>query len=207
MRLPVLLSLFIIASAGSATAQNAYLKLGQQALWAGDFRAAIRHLERACLADSTNSDAQWMLGYSYYHSENYKKSIAAYSRVIAVKPADASAYYYRARAKSYMAKDIQLNSVEKEKCLLGAISDFTKALLIKPSDFKIYQNRGIAYRDYGTFKLQANTKAYDKGRGISALKASIADLEKALNEDPSRADLESLLELSKEKLATAQGHH
>jgi tetratricopeptide (TPR) repeat protein len=106
-----------------------------------------------------------------------------------------------------MAKDIQLNSVEKEKCLLGAISDFTKALLIKPSDFKIYQNRGIAYRDYGTFKLQANTKAYDKGRGISALKASIADLEKALNEDPSRADLESLLELSKEKLATAQGHH
>lgn len=206
MRLPVILSLFIITSVGTATAQNAYIKLGQQALWAGNFRAAIQHLEKACLVDSTNSDALWMLGYSYYHSENYKKSITAYSKVIAVKPADASAYYYRGRAKSYMAKDISLNYAEKEKCLMGAISDFTKALLIKPNDFKIFQNRGIAYRDYAVFKLTPG-KAYDKGRGISSLKASIGDLEKALNDDPSRADLESLLELSKEKLATAVGHH
>src|SRR6202051_5350338 len=105
MKLSVIFAFLLFTSLETASAQNAYVKLGQQALMDGDFKAAVTQLEKACLIDSTNANALWMLGYSYYHSENYRKSIAAYTRVISLKPADASAYYYRARAKSYFAKE------------------------------------------------------------------------------------------------------
>src|SRR5882724_1013128 len=132
MKVPVILSFLIISTFNSAFAQNAYFKMGQQAFFDGDFKSAVSHLERSCIIDSTNASALWMLGYSYYHSENYKKSIQAYNRVIAIKPADGSAYYYRARAKSYLAKDNQLTDADREKNLLGAIVDFTKAIAIDP---------------------------------------------------------------------------
>ena len=172
----------------------------------GDFKVAIQRLERACVIDSTNADALWMLGYSYYHSANYKKSISTYTRVVTIKPTDATSYYYRARAKSYMAKDNALSAQERDKYLYGAIVDFTKAVTLEP-DTKYYQNRGIAYREYGVFKLdQTSRSTYDKVRGINALKASIGDLEKVLNDNPTRADIASLLDISKEKLATVVGH-
>src|ERR1700760_3678107 len=158
MRLSVILSFLVLSSFSTVYGQNAYFKRGQQAFFDGDFKTAVNHLEKSCVIDSTNASALWMLGYSYYHSENYKKSITAYTRVIAIKPADGSAYYYRARAKSYLAKDSQLTDADKEKYLLGAIVDFTKAIAIDPNDtesnVKFYQNRGIAYREYGEFKLQ-----------------------------------------------------
>lgn len=207
MRLSVILLALAITSVKSSFAQNAYVKLGQQALMEGDFKVAVQRLERACVIDSTNADALWMLGYSYYHSDNYKKSVSAYSRVIAIKPADKSAYYYRARAKSYLGKDNTLSFQDREKYLLGAIVDFTKAINIDQSEIRYYQNRGIAYREYGIFKLDASGKTYDKNRGINSLRASIADLEKVLNDDPSRSDIASQLDISKEKLATALGHH
>ncbi|MDB5153675.1 MAG: tetratricopeptide repeat protein [Mucilaginibacter sp.] len=175
----------------------------------GDFKSAVSHLERSCIIDSTNASALWMLGYSYYHSENYRKSIQAYNRAIAIKPADGSAYYYRARAKSYLAKDSQLTDADKEKCLLGAIVDFTKAITIDPgntqNNIKFYQNRAIAYREYGEFKLQTNTHFYDKNRGINSLKASITDFEKVLTDNPNRQDIISLMESAKSKLAGAMG--
>jgi tetratricopeptide (TPR) repeat protein len=211
MKVSVILSFLIISSIKTVVAQNAYFKLGQQAFFDGDFKTAVNHLERSCVIDSTNASALWMLGYSYYHSENYKKSIAAYTRVIAIKPADGSAYYYRARAKSYLAKDSQLSDADKEKYLLGAIVDFTKAIAIDPNDtqnnIKFYQNRGIAYREYGEFKLQTNSRFYDKNRGLNSLKASITDLQKVLSDSPNRQDIISLIELSKEKLGIAAGRH
>ncbi|MCJ8210126.1 tetratricopeptide repeat protein [Mucilaginibacter sp. RS28] len=207
MRLQVLFLGIAIASAHASYAQNAYVKLGQQALMEGDFKVAIQRLEKACVIDSTNADALWMLGYSYYHSNSYKKSISTYNKVIAVKPADATAYYYRARAKTYLGRDNSLTFQDKEKYLLGAIVDFTKAIALEPADFKYYQNRGIAYREYAVFKLDQSTKAFDKNRGINALRASIGDLEKVLNDNPTRADIASQLSLSKEKLATVEGHH
>lgn len=205
MKLSVIISLLIISSLDTAHAQNAYVKLGQQAFMDGDFKSAIQQLERACMVDSSDANALWMLGYSYYHSDDYKKSIAAYTKVISIKPTDASAYYYRARAKSYLGKDNTLPAADKEKYLLGAIFDFTKAIEINPdpNDYKLYQNRGIAYCDYGVFKLQANSHFYDKNRGINSLKASIADLERVLNFDPSRSDISSLIDFSKEQLASA----
>ncbi len=174
----------------------------------GNFKTAVAQLEKACLIDSTNANAYWMLGYSYYHSENYHKSIAAYTKAIYINPVDATAYYYRARSKSYLGKDTYLSPDEREKYLLGAIFDLTKAIAIDPSEqTKCYQNRGIAYREYAMFKLQPNSRNYDKARGISSLKASIADLAKVLNDNPGRSDISSLLDVSKEKLAAVTGRH
>lgn len=183
--------------------------MGEQALMDGNFKAAVKQLEKACLVDSSNANAQWMLGYSYYHSQNYKKSIIAYNKVIAIKPADASAYYYRARAKSFLGRDNQVPDADKEKFLLGAIHDLTKAIAVSadPNDPKLFQNRGIAYREYGIFKLQHATQQNDKSRGLNSLRASVADLEKVLTNNPDRSDISMLIDLSKEKLASALGHH
>jgi tetratricopeptide (TPR) repeat protein len=203
--------MMVLSSYQLANGQNAYFKMGQQAFYDGDFKSAVSHLERSCIIDSTNASALWMLGYSYYHAENYKKSIAAYNRVVSLKPADASAYYYRARAKSYYAKDSQLSDADREKYLLGAIVDFTKAISIDPNDdennTKCYQNRGIAYREYAEFKLQPNTKFYDKVRGINSLKASMADLQKVLTDNPGRQDITAQIELTRQKLADAAAVH
>lgn len=209
MKLSVIISFLIVSSSlENASGQNAYVKLGQQALLEGDFKVAVAQLEKACLIDSTNANALWMLGYSYYHSENYKKSVAAYTKEIAINPTDASAYYYRARAKSYLGKDNQLSAADREKYLLGAIFDLTKAISIVPNDTgnKYYQTRGIAYRDYGIFKLQAGGHFYDKSRCVSSLKASINDFQKVLADNPNRSDISSLIDLSKQKLDEALAH-
>jgi tetratricopeptide (TPR) repeat protein len=210
MRLSVITTLLIISSAEYSSAQNAYIRLGQQAYIDGNFKAAVMQLEKGCLIDSTNANALWMLGYSYYHSDNYNKSVAAFSKEIAITPADPSAYYYRARAKSHLGKDSQVPA-DKEKYLLGAIVDFSKAISINPNDPKMlsfYQNRGITYQDYAMFKLQNNSRFYDKARGIAALKASIADLQKVLDsDDQSRGDISALIDVSKGRLAAATGHH
>jgi tetratricopeptide (TPR) repeat protein len=205
MKISVIFSFLLIASLENVVAQNAYVKLGQQALMDGDFKAAVSQLEKACLIDSTNGNALWMLGYSYYHSENYRKSVAAYTKELAINPLDASAYYYRARAKGYLGKDNQLPSSEREKYLIGAIFDLTKAIAIDPTDSnnKFFQTRGIAYRDYGIFKLSATGRYYDKDRGINSLKASIADLQKVLDDNPARTDIGSLIDLSRQKLDEA----
>jgi tetratricopeptide (TPR) repeat protein len=202
MRLSVILS-FLIVSTLESSAQNAYLKLGYQALMDKDFKTAVRQLEKACVVDSSNTNALWMLGYSYFHSENYKKSITAFSKVLAINSTDQAAYNFRSKAKSNMAKDPQLPANEKEKFLLGAISDLTRAILIKAED-GYYQNRGINYKDYATLKMQSAT--FDRVRAITALKAAIGDFERVLANNPSRSDISSLLEVSKEKLATVVGH-
>ena len=215
MKVPIVLS-FLIVTTICASAQNAYFKMGQQAFFDGDFKSAVSHLEKSCIIDSTNASALWMLGYSYYHSENYKKSIQAYNKVIAIKPADGSAYYYRARAKSYLAKDTHQTDADKEKNLLGAIFDYTKAISVDPSDnqnnVKFYQNRAIAYRDYAEFKLQPNSHFYDKGLAVNSLKAAIIDFEKVLSDNPNRSDISNLMESAKSKLtsiapAAKSAHH
>jgi tetratricopeptide (TPR) repeat protein len=210
MRVPVIISFLIISSVEPMLAQNAYVKLGKQAFIDGDFKSAVMQLEKACLIDSTNSNALWMLGYSYYHSDNYQKSITAFTKEISIAPTDAYAYYYRARAKSHLGGDAQLSLPDREKYLLSAIFDYTKAIDVNPNDSKIasfYQNRGIAYREYGIFKLQTSSRTYDKLSGIKALRASIDDLQRVLINDPNRSDIASLLDLSKEKLAGTVGHH
>ncbi len=205
MRLPVLVSFLIMSSVEHAASQNAYIKLGQQAYIEGNFKTAITQLEKGRLIDSTNANALWMLGYSYFHSDNYIKSIAAFTKEIAIEPADAHAYYYRAKAQFRLGTDTQ-NPADKEKYLLGCIIDLTKAISINPAEAKItsfYQNRGIAYKEYGLFRLQPNTKFFDRARCINALKAGLADLQKVYDTDRSREDIAVLIDALKEKIATA----
>lgn len=201
MKYKFILGFLIFSSFENVQAQNSYIRLGQKALIDGDFKNAVTVLERACIIDSTNANALWMLGYSYLRCDSYKKSITVYSKLINYKPADASAYYYRARAKSHLAGDNANNATDKEKYYLGAILDFTKAASLNPNDLKNYQNRGIVYKDYGMFKLVKTTGSYDKTRAINAFKASVADFQKVLDADPSRRDITSLLELSQEQLS------
>ncbi|MGY3211289.1 tetratricopeptide repeat protein [Mucilaginibacter sp. HD30] len=209
MRLTVIASFLIISSVEHAASQNAYVRLGQQAYIDGNFKAAIKQLEKGCLIDSTDANALWMLGYSYYHSDNLPKSVTAFTKEIAIAPNDAAAYYYRAMAKYRLGKGSQLQA-DREKHLLGSIFDFTKAINLSPTDTKIasfFQNRAIAYRDYGMFKLETAAKPYDRARGLNSLRAAMNDLQKVLDSDPGRSDIASLFEVTKEKLATANGHH
>ena len=210
MRLPVIISILAVASINPIMAQNAYISLGKKALFDGNYKQAVMQLEKAYLVDSTNTNALFMLGYSYYQSQNYAKSIATFNRQLAISPNEAQAYYYRARAKTFLGKDFGLTPAEREKYLLGAIWDYTHAITSSPKDEKInsfYQNRGIAYREYGVFKAQANLPTYDKVRAIKSLKASIEELEKILASEPHRNDIVTQLDLSKEKLAGLVGHH
>jgi len=206
MKLPLVISLLVFSSLEPVVAQNAYVRLGKQAFVDGDFRMAVRQLEKACLLDSTNANSFWMLGYSYYHSDNYAKSITAFNKELSITPTDAYAYYWRAQAKSRIGRDIQMSAADREKYMLDAIFDYTKAIEINSTDGKVsscYQNRGLTYRDYALFKLDATQRAsYDKMRGIRALRASIEDLSKVLADNSSRNDISTLLDQVKEKLAS-----
>lgn len=209
MRLTVFASFLIISSIEHVAAQNAYVRMGQQAYIDGNFKAAIKQLEKGCLIDSTDANALWMLGYSYYHSENLPKSVIAFTREISIAPNDAAAYYYRAMAKYRLGKG-SLLAPDKEKHLLGAIFDFTKAIILSPNDTKIasfFQNRAIAYRDYGVFKLDLSSKSYDRVQGLKSLKAAMNDLQKVLDNDPNRNDIASLLDVTKDKLTAAYARH
>ena len=208
MRLSVIISFFVVSSAQATWAQNAYFRLGKQAYIDANFKQAVMQLEKGLMLDSTNTNALFMLGYSYYHSNDYLKSINTFTRQLNIVPTESSAFYYRALAKEYLGKDVQLSATDRERYLLGAIADFTKAINFSPNDDKItsfYQNRGIAYREYALFKLQPNLRTYDKSRGIDALKASITDLERILATDGTRSDIAAQLDISKDKLSDAIG--
>ncbi|NEU08168.1 hypothetical protein GZH53_07580 [Flavihumibacter sp. R14] len=187
--------LFFILLSTIAIAQNSYQKMGQKALIDGDFKLAVTHLEKAIATDSNNVNTLYMLGYSYYHSSNYKKSVTTFNRLISLKPSENSAYYYRGKARNFMAtEDKTLSNVEREKLLLAAIRDFSKAIELNPGDVKLYQNRAIAYRDYGVLKAQKIPKFYDKAKATSAFKSCISDFQKVLDFSPGRKDITTQLE-------------
>src|SRR5688572_25733522 len=77
---------------------NAYVRLGNKAVLDGDFKNAVIQLEKSLPAEANNADVLYMLAYSYYHSGDFQKAISTFSRVIALRPADVSSYYYRGKA-------------------------------------------------------------------------------------------------------------
>lgn len=181
---------FLLLLSATALAQNSYQKMGQKALMDGNFKLAVTHLEKAIVTDSNNVNTLYMLGYSYYHSANYKKAVSSFSRLVSLKPGETSAYYYRGKAKAILANETKgMANAEREKLLLASIRDFTKAIELNADDVKFYQNRAIAYRDYGVLKGQKIPKLYDKTKALTALKSCIHDLEKVLEISPGRKDI------------------
>lgn len=192
--------LFVFFSSG-AYAQNSYQELGKKALLDGNFKLAVQHLEKAIVADSANLNALYMLGYSYYHAEDYKNSVVAFGKLISMKPSETSAYYYRGKARSYMANyTASLANSEREKLFLSAIRDFSRAIDLNADDVKYYQNRAVVYHDYGVLKAQKIPRLYDKPRAIEALKACIIDFQKVLDFNPGRKDILTQLEEARSHL-------
>ena len=188
-----------VSFAQKAETTNAYVQLGNKALLDGDFKNAVLHLEKSLPAEANNSDVLYMLGYSYYHSGEYQKAISTFSRVISLQPSNVSSYYYRAKARNYLGA--QMNSslapAEREKILLASIKDYTKAIELNGEDKKLYQNRAIAYRDYGILKGQKNPKIYDKTTALSSYKSCINDLQRVLDSNPGRKDIQEEMKKAK----------
>lgn len=201
----LIFSCFLLtASADAQTApDNPYVKLGQKALIDGNFKAAVSHLEKSLPAENNNANVMYMLGYSYYHSGEYEKAVSSFSRVISLKPGEVSAYYYRGKARNLLGTQMEskLSAFEKEKLLQAAIRDFSKAIELNGDDMKLYQNRAVAYRDYGILKGQKIPKFYNKGIAADAFKSSISDFQHVLDASPSRKDI--ALEIKKAKVYMA----
>jgi len=182
--------LVILFAANVALAQTSYHKMGQKALIDGNFKVAVANLEKAVAVDTSDVNTLYMLGYSYYHSAAYKEAVATFNRVVNLKPNDNSAYYYRGKARNIMANDTKgISNSDREKLLLAAIKDFSKAIELNNEDVKLYQNRAVAYRDYGVLKGQKIPNFYDKGKATSSFRSCIADFEKVLSLTPDRKDV------------------
>ncbi|TZF84831.1 tetratricopeptide repeat protein [Pedobacter sp. BS3] len=190
-----LLTFFGIAEAQQKESENPYVQLGKKALLDGDFKLAVSNLEKALPADSNNANVLYILGYSYYHSGNYPKAVSSFSKVVSLRPQEVSAYYYRGKARNIMATGVNntLSLTEKEKLLQASIRDFTKAIELNVSDMKFYQNRAIAYRDYGILKSQKIAGFYDKTAAANAYKSCMTDLQKVLDNNPNRTDIQTEL--------------
>ncbi len=199
---------FALLSTGAFAQQNDdiknnYVKLGQKAVMNGNFKQAVVHLEKALPSESSNSNVLYMLAYSYYHSGDFTKAISTFGQVIALQPNNGSAYYYRAKGRNTLGAQMNssLTPGEREKLLLASIKDYSKAIELNSSDVKLYQNRAIAYRDYGILKGQKIAKFYDKSAAASAFKSSIQDLEKVQDANPARKDIQTEIKKAKVYMA------
>lgn len=193
-----LLGFSMLASAQSNDIQseNPYVQMGKKALMDGDFKTAVVHLEKALPSDPENVNLIYMIGYSEYQLMNYAGASKYFSKVIAKAPDNSSAFYYRGKSKSTEAiSPEKISDNQRAKLLKEGISDFTKAIELNSSDMKLFQNRGIAYRDLGNLLGTPTSKNYDKQAAIEAYEGCIKDLNVVLSKNPGRKDM--ALELKK----------
>lgn len=196
-----ILMLFIF-SAGNIYAQNgAYDKLGMQAMMKGDYKAAVGQLEKA---DGKSPNVLKMLGYSYFQCGDFENSIATYSRLIALKPSDYSAYYYRGKARQNIANDPKESlSNMRDNFYLSAIKDFTKAIEINgEEDTQLLQNRALAYKDYAIYKSYSIKTKAEKAACIAVFNNAIVDFQKVLVVQPQRKDITSLIDYVKAQITS-----
>lgn len=182
------------AQTNESANRNSNVRLGQKALLDGDFKAAAKHLEKALPAEAGDPNVLYMLGYAQYHSGEYEKALASFTQVVNLRPEDDRSYYYRGRLNNILAVqtgDSKLNYAERESLLEQAIRDYTKGIELNDEDAKLFQNRGVAYRDLGILKGTAGTPNYDRDASAEAYNNSIADFEHVLRFYPGRKDIET----------------
>jgi len=198
------LLLFVTSSALTSFAQGNYERMGMQAFMKSDYKAAVGQLEKADVNDPSNANVLKMLGYSYFQCGDFENAIAAYSRLITLKPGDYSAYYYRGKARLNIANAPKesLNQM-RESFYTSAIKDFSKAIEINgEEDTQILQNRGIAYKDYAIFKSYKIKKTPEKVACVAIFNSAIADFQKVLTVQPLRKDIIGLIDYVKAQVTS-----
>jgi tetratricopeptide (TPR) repeat protein len=176
----------------------------------GAVRARVEHgwrieqLEKAESISANHANVLKMLGYSYYQCGDYEHAITAYSRLIVLKPLDYSAYYYRGKARLNIANDPkEAQSQLRDSYYYSAIKDFSKAIEINgEEDTQIFQNRGLAYKDYAIYKSYKIKKSVDKANCILLFNHANADFQKVLTIQPLRKDIINLLDYVKSQIVS-----
>jgi tetratricopeptide (TPR) repeat protein len=172
---------------------NQNVRLGQKALLDGDFKTAVTYLEKALPSEEKDPSVQYMLGYSQFQSGEFKKAATTFGKVIALNPSDANAYYYKAKSNISLLESptSKFSDGQRVEMLQLVIADYNKAISLNKSDMKLYQNRGIAYRDLGIVRSTEGTNTFNKVAAIDAYNKSIADFEKVLTFDANRKDIQA----------------
>lgn len=190
-----------IACSTASAQTSSFERLGQKAMMGGEFSTAANYFEKAYATDNSNMNALWLMGYSSFHAGNYKKAISDFDKLIEMKPTEVAAYYYRGKAKVLLSEGLKdYQSSDHESLLLGAIKDFSTAIDLTPNDMKLFQNRGLAYQEYGIFKSQKVADVFNKTAAVNAINSSINDFQKVLDENAGRRDIASQIEKSKQLL-------
>jgi tetratricopeptide (TPR) repeat protein len=195
----------IVLSVPTITFSQANLeKMGTQAFMKSDYKTAIEQLEKAESISANHANVLKMLGYSYYQCGDYEHAITAYSRLIVLKPLDYSAYYYRGKARLNIANDPkEAQSQLRDSYYYSAIKDFSKAIEINgEEDTQIFQNRGLAYKDYAIYKSYKIKKSVDKANCILLFNNANADFQKVLTIQPLRKDIINLLDYVKSQIVS-----
>ena len=193
------LSIFALtAQAQQEEHKNVNVRLGQKALLEGDFKSAVTHLEKALPAESKDPNVLHLLGYSQFQSGLFAKSAQTFAQVVALNPKDANAFYYKAKANNTVAVDVnsKLTVAQKVSLLESAIADYTQAIAINKNDSKLYQNRGVAYRDLGILRGEEGV-AYNKTSATNSFNNAITDFEKVLTYDNARKDIQTEVKKAK----------
>jgi Flp pilus assembly protein TadD len=196
--------LIVFSTATSMAQTGGYDKLGMQAMMKGDFKGAVSQLEKADVKNPNNAEVLKMLGYSYFQCGDFENAISTYTRLIALKPSEYSAYYYRGKARQNIANDPKesLNQM-RDNFYVSAIKDFTKAIEISGEEnAQLLQNRGIAYKDYAIFKSYKVKKAAEKTACIALFNNATSDFQKILIIQPQRKDILSLVDYVKAQVVS-----
>lgn len=183
-------------------AQSDFEKQGMQLLVKGDYKSAVSVLEKAKLKTPDNSNVLKMLGYAYFQTGDNEKAITNYSRLLTLKSDDASAYYYRGKARLNIANNPKnsLNQM-REEFYLSSIKDFTRAIELNPeNEVQYHQNRGIAYKDLAIFKSFKVKKSSEKAVVVTLFNNSQKDFQKILVSQPLRKDIIDLEKYVKDQI-------
>lgn len=178
---------------------NPNVRLGEKALLDSDFKAAAGYLKKALPAEANDPNVMYMLGYSEYHSGDFRGAVQSFQKVVELAPENATAYYYRAKANNALAVSTEIKSTNanRERMLNEAISDYAKAIALNPKDVKLYQNRGVAYRDLGILLGTEGTPNFNKGKATEAYDKAILDFEEVLKLTPGKKDIETEIKKAK----------
>ena len=146
-----------------------YRREGIAKLDEGDYQGAIRAFNDALsqghgFVKKTDYDINYYLGYAYYLNGDYAEAISRYDSIIALKPKDTNAYYYRALSK--------LHTGDRN----GADEDFLVVTNSDPKNYDLcidvyfcmvdagYQTEADSYLKAVLENADASMSEYDKGR-------------------------------------------